>query len=106
MSVLQNELINYRKQNKLSQEELADKLGVGRYQVASWEVGRTKPRKDTLLKISELLCCTVSYLQGVEDSTGSNIIELAYFNEQGIENEEQRNQIRAFVEFVKNKNAK
>ena len=43
-----------RKDNNLSQEELADKLGVSRQAVSKWELGVSVPSTDTLLELCKL----------------------------------------------------
>lgn len=39
MSNLSSKILNLRKQNGLSQEELAERLGVSRQAVSRWEAG-------------------------------------------------------------------
>lgn len=48
-------LVEYRKNKKLSQAGLAEKLFVSDKTISSWESNRTVPDLDTLAKISELL---------------------------------------------------
>ena len=55
-------IVNLRKQNNLSQEELADKLGVSRQAVSKWESGGTYPDMDKLLSICEIFNCTIDQL--------------------------------------------
>ena len=49
-----DKLIQLRKRNGLSQEELGEKLNVTRQTVSKWELGQTKPETDKLLEISKL----------------------------------------------------
>lgn len=49
-----DKLIQLRKRNGLSQEELGEKLNVTRQTVSKWELGQTKPESDKLLEISKL----------------------------------------------------
>lgn len=51
-----------RKERKLSQEEVAQALGISRQAVAKWETGQTWPDLDNLLLLSKLFQCTVDYL--------------------------------------------
>jgi len=51
-----------RKEHKLSQEEVAEKLGVSRQAVAKWESGIAYPDLDNLICLSELFCVTIDYL--------------------------------------------
>lgn len=51
-----------RKSRHLTQEELAARLSVERSTVAKWETGRSKPRADTLIKMSKILNCSIDCL--------------------------------------------
>ena len=44
----------HRKKNGLSQEDLADKLGVSRQAISRWELGSTMPDATNLLELSDL----------------------------------------------------
>ena len=47
-------LLELRKQNNFSQEELAEKLGVSRQAISRWESGETMPDSPNLLQISKI----------------------------------------------------
>ena len=51
-----------RKAAGLSQEQLAEQLGVTRQAVSKWETGEGKPDIDNLLPLAKLLHTTVDYL--------------------------------------------
>lgn len=51
-----------RKQNGLSQEELAEKLGISRQAVSKWESGQSIPDLNKLIIISELYNITIDNL--------------------------------------------
>lgn len=51
-----------RKQNGLSQEQLARKLGITQGSVSLWEQGRTDPDTKTLAKIAEIFNVSVDFL--------------------------------------------
>ena len=55
----------YRKKNDLTQEELAERLGVTYQSVSRWENGTTYPDLELLPSISELLAVTVDELIGM-----------------------------------------
>ena len=50
----EEKLIKLRKQNALSQEELAEKLNVTRQTISKWELGQSKPDMDKLIELSKL----------------------------------------------------
>lgn len=54
MSYLSEKLYELRKEKKLSQEELAEKLNVARQTISKWENGITIPDTNNLLEISKI----------------------------------------------------
>lgn len=52
----------YREKNRLTQEKLADKLGVSFQAVSSWERDEYKPDTDNLIRLAEVLDVSVSSL--------------------------------------------
>jgi transcriptional regulator with XRE-family HTH domain len=56
-----------RKNKGLTQEALADKLGVSRQAVAKWEAGQVYPDISNLIQISELMNVSVDYLVKDQD---------------------------------------
>ena len=59
---LADKIINLRKQNGWSQEELAEKLGVTRQSVSKWESAGAVPDIAKILQMSELFGVTTDYL--------------------------------------------
>lgn len=51
-----------REKAGLTQQELADKLGVGQSAVAMWESQKALPRTDKLPVLAKILKCSVSAL--------------------------------------------
>lgn len=51
-----------RRSKNLTQQVLADMLGVKRSTVAMWETGTSLPRADLLPKLADVLGCTVDEL--------------------------------------------
>ena len=49
-----NRLVQLRKQHGLSQEELAEKLGISRQAVSKWERAESSPDTDNLISIAKL----------------------------------------------------
>ena len=61
-------LIKLRKDNKLSQEQLANMLDVSRQSVSKWESGQTYPEMDKLLSLCKIFKCTLDELTNDEIS--------------------------------------
>lgn len=60
--ILADKIIELRKKEGLSQEELADKLGVSRQSVSKWEMAQSTPDLNRILKMSELFGVSTDYL--------------------------------------------
>ncbi len=66
-----NEKISYyRKADKLSQEELAARVGVSRQAVSKWELGDATPEVDKLLALSRTFGVTTDELLGESEPGG------------------------------------
>ncbi len=72
---LGNRLAELRKQHGLSQEELADQLGVSRQAVSKWERGEASPDTDNLIELSRIYGISLDELLGLkkEDKDDDNI---------------------------------
>lgn len=62
MNSISKNIKTYRKQNNITQQQLADCLGVTHQTVSNWESGRSMPSLDTLSDISEKLNIDINYL--------------------------------------------
>lgn len=51
-----------RLQANITQQQLAEAIGVNQSSVALWETGQTLPRADKLIDIAKLLNCTIEEL--------------------------------------------
>ena len=58
----EEKLMTLRKKSGMSQEELADRLGVTRQAVSRWELGSTQPDAPNLLKLSDLFGVSIDWL--------------------------------------------
>lgn len=56
-----------RKEKNITQEELADVLGVSRQSISKWEQDRAFPETEKLIKLSEIYNCSIDYLLKDED---------------------------------------
>lgn len=59
---LREKLKKLRQENHLSQETLANQLGVSRQAVSKWENGTAYPDFDNLIELSELYNVSLDYL--------------------------------------------
>ena len=73
--ILADKIMNLRKQNGWSQEELADKLDISRQSVSKWESGASIPDLDKILKLSTLFGVSTDYLlrDEMEDAVYSDM---------------------------------
>lgn len=62
-----NRLVNLRKQNNLSQEALAEKLGISRQAVSKWERAEASPDTDNLILLARLYGVSLDELLKTED---------------------------------------
>ena len=60
--ILADKIINLRKKNGWSQEELAHKLGVSRQSISKYEGAQAVPDLDKILKLSQIFGVTTDYL--------------------------------------------
>ena len=59
---ISEKVLQLRKANNLTQEELAEKLNVSRQSVSKWESGQTIPELEKLIALSEVFQVTTDYL--------------------------------------------
>ena len=71
--VLEKKLQILRKRNGLSQEGLAEKLGISRQAVSKWESGQSIPDLNKSIKLSELYNVTIDSL--VKDNDEFDVLE-------------------------------
>lgn len=57
-----DKLVELRKKNGYSQEELAEKLGVSRQSVSKWESNNTYPETDKIVQIANIFDCSMDDL--------------------------------------------
>ena len=69
--ILADKIIENRKKNGWSQEELADKLGVSRQSVSKWEGAQAIPDMKKIVQLAELFGVTTDYLlkDEIEETT-------------------------------------
>lgn len=67
-------LLELRKKEGLSQEELAQELNVSRQAISRWEMGTAMPDAPNLLQISKLFQVSVDYLLNDEFTTNEELV--------------------------------
>lgn len=60
-------IIMYRKQAKLSQKELAQKVKLKESTISAWESGRSLPDIATLWEICQIFGVTLNQIYGIEE---------------------------------------
>lgn len=71
MATISERIKLLRNEYGLTQEDLANRLGVARATVASWEVGRRTPDADAIKKLANIFNTTADYLIGHTDTRHS-----------------------------------
>lgn len=64
---MKNNIASERVRLGLSQEALAEKLGVSRDSVKDWESGETTIRSSVLVRMADLFGCSLDYLMARSD---------------------------------------
>lgn len=67
MSRFRERLRLIRKENKLTQDELAEKIGVSKNTVWSWEHGRRNASAESVIRIALLFEVSADWLLGLSD---------------------------------------
>lgn len=62
MSVFAENLQFYRNRKEMTQEQLAEKMGVSRQTISKWEAGTTYPEMEKLLLLCDLFSCSMDTL--------------------------------------------
>ena len=95
-----------RKQVKLTQAQIAEKLNISQQAYASWGRGVKKPTQENLVKIAQVLNVTVDYLVGNSDEefTNNKLEDIEFLfrkNSEGLTDDEKvvfRKELIAFLE--------
>ena len=93
-----------RKERKISQQTLADALGVARSTVAMWETGASEPDRDMILQLAAYFDVSTDYLLGheAEQSVPSDeAIKLALFGGGGEITDAMYDEVKQFARMVR-----
>ena len=112
--ILGDKLYQLRKDKGISQEELADKLGVSRQAISKWERGEALPDTDNLISIAKLyevsldeLVDNTNIAQEVPTTQSTNVVAVEVVSDESTVVEEKDNQTTTpkksrFVRFLSN----
>lgn len=107
-----NNMAYFRNTKKLSQQTVADYLGISRQAYCNYETGKREASYETLLKLSEYLDVTVDELLGKEQQPvqpaviSDKDIMFALFEGDKDVTPEMFEEVKRFAKFVKEKNKK
>lgn len=90
-----NKLKTLRTQKKLTQKQVADRIGLAISAVSSYEAGTRYPSYEVLLKLARIFHVSTDYLLGMTDK---RIIDTAGLNEDEVE------VVSQLVELLKRRN--
>ena len=65
---LAERLLTFRTKQGLTQEEVAEKIGVSNKTYSKWETGSTSPDLETLIRLAQAFCVTTDSLLGLSDN--------------------------------------
>ncbi|MEK4565221.1 helix-turn-helix transcriptional regulator [Alkalihalobacillus sp. FSL R5-0424] len=103
-----NKIKTLRKNKKMTQPDLADKIGVSYTTVSQYETGSRKPSFKALNRIAEALDVSPSYLLQEDvtgDSAKNEIIQMAARNMQALD-EDSLETISSLIKSLSEKNQK
>ena len=94
-----------RKQVKLTQAQIAEKLDISQQAYASWERGVKKPTQDNLVKIAQVLNVSIDYLvsnsdKNLKEEELDNVELLFRMNSNGLTEEEKAIFKKELIEFM------
>ena len=79
---LANRLYEYRKQSGLSQEELAEKLGISRQSVSKWERAESCPDTDNLIELAKVYNVSIDELLNTNKEIKKETIDVEFPQEE------------------------
>lgn len=87
--MLHHRIVELRKSKKITQEELAKRVGVSRSALSQYELGTRQPDYDTIKRMADFFEVSTDYLLGRKDDTNTHPAEkLLGYLDMGLTNEE------------------
>ena len=74
--MLSDQIRKYRKEKGLSQDELAEKLGVSRQSISLWENGQTQPTIENILALARIFNVSTDAILGNTEEVKSQAEEV------------------------------
>ncbi|MDR6884868.1 helix-turn-helix transcriptional regulator [Bacillus sp. 3255] len=119
MLTLGEKIRSLREKRSLKQEDLAEMIDKKRTDISSYEIGRTMPNAETLIKIADVFRVSVDYLLGrtedphqifenkeeLPNESKQVIFRVTEMLQEGM-SEEDLNSAVEFLEFLRDRNAK
>ncbi len=102
MNTIGENIKKLRMQAKLTQEELANKLGKSKNVISNWERGDNKPDADTIEEICKIFYISPNQIYNWEEVVEGPQTIAAHFEGEKF-TEEELKEIKQFAEFVKNR---
>lgn len=99
--MIAEKLIELRKAQGLSQQEISDQLGFPRGTYSIWETGQRRPGLDSLIKIADFYSVSVDFLLGREGVTAA---ASRTDNPMADLPADARKSVEEFIEFVRKRN--
>jgi len=94
-----------RKTKKLTQQDVAEKLGINNTTISKWESDTYEPDAENLKKLAELYDVTVDFLLGrnSDESGNQTIRSSAYYGGGEDWTDEEKQAADAFIEMLRKK---
>lgn len=89
-----------RKSTDMTQQQIADKLGVTRAAYSHFENGRNEPDSETIVKLAKIFEVSTDYLLGHTDSQKDPNLLVATHVDDDL-TEEQKKEVQDFIKFIK-----
>lgn len=64
----------FRIKKGINQKTLGEILNIGKGSISNWEVGRTEPSLECLIKLADYFQCTIDELLGREDYVTGDVV--------------------------------
>lgn len=94
-------ILNLRKTKGMSQEQLADAIGVSRQSVSKWESEQAVPDPEKVVIMSEIFGVTTDYiLKGIEPVEGSDHKTMADLIDQRLLTQDNGRKVKSLLRYV------